>query len=297
MQKFALSVIVLTYNRRKLLEYTLNSLLLQDISKDTFEVIIVDDGSIDDTREAIDKYTGSLTLKYYFQEDRGYRPGTARNIGILHAEGAICLFVDSGVILNISCVREHISMHSNTNRRAAILGYVYGFDQDGSSESELKQLITPIDPAGSITRLISAGIGFDIREKYYKKYNDKIEDLPAPWIYFWTCNVSVQKKDLIEVGNFDSNYDGKWGCEDNDLGFRLCKNGVKILLCRRADSIHYPHVKDLDSKVNQGFANCKYLHNKFRTQATSYFFRYYKQFVMNESIDVNELLSQIKDIN
>src|SRR5579863_8702073 len=126
MHKYALSVIVPTYNRRTLLEYTIHSILNQDIPTDDFEVIVVDDGSDDDTRELLDSYSDLLNLKYQYQPDLGYRPGSARNLGIMRAEGKVCLFVDSGVILNKQCLRAHILMHSQKTSRVAVLGYVYG---------------------------------------------------------------------------------------------------------------------------------------------------------------------------
>ena len=294
MYRYTLSVVVPTYNRRELLEFTLSSLARQDISRERFEVIVVDDGSDDDTREAVNRYSDYLNLKHRFQENTGYRPGSARNLGIVNAEGEVCLFLDSGVVLQSSCLREHIVMHANAAYRIAVLGYVYGFDQDGSGEDQIGKIIVPAEPDITIDRFKAVGTGFDIRDKYYQKYNDKLEDLPAPWVFFWTCNVSVQRKELIKIGLFDSNYDGKWGCEDNDLGLRLWNDGVKISLCRGAESIHLPHGKNMELKLSQGYANCEYLNKKFGTYATAAFLENYKQIVMNESVDINELITQMQ---
>jgi len=114
--------------------------------------------------------------------------------------------------------------------------------------------------------------------------------MPAPWIYFWTCNVSARRQDLVDVGMFDKNYDGNWGCEDNDLAIRLHQRGIKIVLNRKAASIHYPHDKDMSEKAAQGFINCKYLHKKFNTPETALFLENYLQNLTNESVDINELI-------
>lgn len=56
MNKLKASVIVPTYNRKKLLNYTLESLSKQTMNKEEYEIIICDDGSNDNTFELIRKY-------------------------------------------------------------------------------------------------------------------------------------------------------------------------------------------------------------------------------------------------
>jgi glycosyltransferase involved in cell wall biosynthesis len=68
----AVSIIIPTYNRKKLLMYTLDSILKQSISLDLIQVIVVDDGSSDDTAEMVRPYFEEINFKYFFQEDKGY---------------------------------------------------------------------------------------------------------------------------------------------------------------------------------------------------------------------------------
>lgn len=294
MDKYRISVIIPTYNRSLLLAYTLNSLLLQQTPKSNFEVIVADDGSSDDTGEIVKTYEAQLNLKYVYQEDKGYRPASARNLGIKCAEGTVCLFIDAGVILNADCLDAHIAIHGELGPHIAAVGYVYGFDQTG--KVPVRQLIMPENPALTINRLRAAGAGLDIRERHYKKYNDRIETLPAPWLLFWTCHVSACRKDLHAVGLFDEQYDGRWGCEDNDVGLRLWQKGVNICLCRNATSVHLPHEKDMELKLEQGYMNCSYLHQKFQTMETRLFLENFKQFITDESIDINALILQSQAI-
>lgn len=153
MFKYDLSVIIPTYNRCKLLDFTLNSMILQEYPSEKFEVIVADDGSSDQTSEIVTKYQNELNIKYLFQEDNGYRPASARNLGVCNAEGKICFFVDAGVILNTQCIREHINMHKREEKSISILGYVFGFDQDGSCEENLLENIFPYDPQKTIAKL------------------------------------------------------------------------------------------------------------------------------------------------
>lgn len=273
--KYDLSVIIPTYNRSQLLSYTLESLVTQDVNKDQFEVIICDDGSSDDTKEKIKQFESLLNLKYVFQEDKGYRPASARNNGIRLSEAEICLFIDSGVILNVNAIREHIVFHRKSPVSVAPIGYVYGFDHGMNLEDLLITMVNPKDPETSIRNIAQYESFHDVRESHYAVYDDQIDRLPAPWLYFWTCHLSVKTIELIKIGLFDERYDGRWGVEDNDLGFRLHQNGVKICLLRTATSIHYPHGKDIAGRALEGYHNCVYFHNKFNTVYTRIFLENY----------------------
>ena len=83
------SVVVATYNRAGLLVEALQSLWEQQF--DDFEVIVVDDGSNDDTATILRSYAGRLSS--YQQPNQG--PGAARNLGARHARGTYLAFLDS----------------------------------------------------------------------------------------------------------------------------------------------------------------------------------------------------------
>lgn len=293
-RKIDLSVIIPTYNRSRLLDLTLRSIVLQDIPRRNFEVVVADDGSSDDTSELVDRYRDRLNIKYVFQEDRGYRPASARNKAIRVAEGALCLFIDSGILLNTDALGRHIAFHRETGPNAAAVGYIYGFDRIGEEELRLKEMIDPDDPAASIREIAQHKVYFDLREGHYRRHKDQIHRLPAPWIYFWMGHISVAREDLLRVGLFDESYDGRWGVEDNDLGFRLHQGGVCIRLLRSAQCVHYPHNTDKPGKEEQGRENCRYFNNKFDTLETNLFLKYYAQ---DDKVDINVLSMQMSGIS
>jgi len=87
------SVIIPTYNRRQLLTGAIASVLAQSVS--CAEIIVVDDGSRDDTESyiaAVMRETGA-PVRYLRQENRG--PAAARNLGIRHARHRYLAFLDS----------------------------------------------------------------------------------------------------------------------------------------------------------------------------------------------------------
>jgi glycosyltransferase involved in cell wall biosynthesis len=83
------SVIIPTYNRAPFVEEAIRSVLAQDF-KD-FELVVVDDGSTDGTRETLKRYADSIAILH--QEHRGV--SSARNTGIKHSQGAYIAFLDS----------------------------------------------------------------------------------------------------------------------------------------------------------------------------------------------------------
>lgn len=83
------SVIIPTYNRAHVLQRAIGSVQSQTFQD--FELIVVDDGSRDSTRDLLYRYGD--TLKIVFQEHRG--ASAARNAGIEHARGELIAFLDS----------------------------------------------------------------------------------------------------------------------------------------------------------------------------------------------------------
>ena len=89
MNKLKASVIVPTYNRKKLLNYTLESLSKQTMNKEEYEIIICDDGSNDNTFELIRKYEKMMNIKYCYHTHDSFRVALTRNMGINIARGEI----------------------------------------------------------------------------------------------------------------------------------------------------------------------------------------------------------------
>jgi glycosyltransferase involved in cell wall biosynthesis len=268
------SVIVPTFNRSALLSYTLRSIYQQKLAGASLEVIVVDDGSTDDTAAVVSQYAGQGDLQYHYQPNQGRRVARARNLGIEHARGSICLFIDSGVLLGSHCIAQHVRSHLSCPQAAAVLGYVYCFDNGNQEGALLQQVIDPHHPDRSIEAFRLSGRHLDLREGFYVRYRDNLADLPFPWVFFWTCNVSVQTNALRAVGAFDVAYDQNWGMEDIDLGYRLHQAGVTTLLNRNAHSIHYPHDKDEAENLRQQAINKQLFHHKYNTPETELFLKY-----------------------
>lgn len=94
-----ISVIIPLYNKEAIIERTLNSVMSQDY--DDFEVIIVDDGSTDNSLKVVEKYIEQLktskftTQPFHLVQQHNGGPSAARNTGVRNAKGEWIVFLDA----------------------------------------------------------------------------------------------------------------------------------------------------------------------------------------------------------
>ena len=201
-----LSVVIPTYNRRPALERCLEALREQTLDRHQFEVVVVDDGSSDDTRQFLAEQPDVRV--WYQPENAG--PAAARNAGVRIAQGEIVLFIGDDIFLQNDALERHLAVHADENHdgKLAVLGYC-----PWSNESEMTPLM----------RCIMDGTVFP--QFQYYAINDR-DDLP--YSYFYTSNISLSKRMLEEHGLFDERFRYAMG-EDGELGFRLQRAGLRIV--------------------------------------------------------------------
>jgi glycosyltransferase involved in cell wall biosynthesis len=137
------SIVVPTYNRASLIGFTLDSILAQKFSD--FEVLIIDDGSKDNTVEVVKRYLLDSRM-HYLPKENGER-GVARNYGLARAHGKYVLFLDSDDLLHpnhLSTLRIAIDAQMISPNFVATK---YDFDRSGQRRpSDLAPL--PAGPLG-----------------------------------------------------------------------------------------------------------------------------------------------------
>ena len=86
------SVVICTYNRGDLIQGCLDSLKDQTADPSTFEVIVVDNNSSDNTLKVLENYTRLSNLRIFFEEKQGL--SHARNRGLIEAKGKYIAYLD-----------------------------------------------------------------------------------------------------------------------------------------------------------------------------------------------------------
>ena len=280
-----LSVVIPTYNRSQLLSYTLTSLVSQ--SNSNFEVIVVDDGGSDDSRQVCEIFKDKLNLRYIWQKDDGFRAGKARNLGLYAAEGDYIVFIDTGVLLQKDAIDKHIEIHENSKFPTVCIGYVYGFEISNEKLEEIEPHLKDKNTEQLISMMEDLN-ALDIRQSLYDEFGYNISSWPAPFDLFWTCHVSAEREELIKSGAFDESFNS-WGGEDVDLGIRLFMNNNKFVVDRGLCSVHWPHEKEVSDKAAEANNAAMRIHDKYNIWQTSFYSIPIedKIFSLNKSIFLN----------
>jgi glycosyltransferase involved in cell wall biosynthesis len=186
----AISVIIATYNRAHFLGQTIESVIQQQF-KD-FEMIVVDDGSTDDTREIVESF-GSR-VRYHYQSNQG--AAAARNFGVQLSSAPWIAFQDSDDL----CAPNHLS---------ALYGYVRDHPEcvlafaNGAYLAGPEHQRSTIIPTKKSQRLESRGVSLaDLMAKSIGRLQAAIISKPA----------------YLAVGGMDESLRI---CHDLDLFFRL----------------------------------------------------------------------------
>ena len=117
-----LSIIIPAYNSEKFIETCLYSCLNQNIPYSDYEIIVVDDGSIDNTRNIVlsikEKYNN---IVYIYQENAAQ--GAARNNGLSKAQGKYIWFVDSDDWIAENCLSNILQNLESKKLTAILVGH------------------------------------------------------------------------------------------------------------------------------------------------------------------------------
>ena len=132
------SVIIPTYNRAGLISETIETVLLQTYPY--FELIIVDDGSTDDTGSIIEsRISGDTRVRYFLKQNE--ERGAARNFGLKQAKGDYAVFFDSDDWMKPDYL-ETLKNVIEKNPGIFLLAAKYNYDNNGKEEENpgLKKL-------------------------------------------------------------------------------------------------------------------------------------------------------------
>jgi len=203
-----ISIIVPAYNDEKAISNCVESLMQQDY-KMPFEVIVIDDGSKDDTGDAAEEL-GAIVLR---KKNAG--PAKARNLGAKNAKGEILVFTDSDCVPEKNWLSEMLEPFKDKE----VIGV------QGAYKTKQKELVA---------RFVQA----EIEERYEKmKKNSRKLD----WIGSYSA--AYRKKDFFDVGGFDESFPKASG-EDPELSFKLAKQGKKLVFNPKA-IVYHTHPKSI----------------------------------------------------
>jgi glycosyltransferase involved in cell wall biosynthesis len=205
-------VIVTTYNRAAMLEAALRSLLHQELGDLSVDIIVVDNGSTDETRNVVDRLPvpPPLSLRYVVEREKGV--AHARNRGLRESIAEWIAFLDDDEIADPEWLQELTTAALGVD--AACVGGRVALDEHA--------LVRPLRPF--CRALLGETPGGDGPRPFQGKA------LPG------TGNVLVHRTALDAVGRFDASL--VHGAEDSDFFGRLRDAGLPAWYHPRARIVH-----------------------------------------------------------
>lgn len=217
----AASVIVPTYNRLATLRKCLAALERQTAARDSFELIVIDDGSTDGTDDFLRGY--STRLNYLHLQQRNAGPAAARNLGIRHAAGHIIILIGDDIIVEPDFVASHCAFHREYPQAGhACLGFIEW--SEDIQRTVLMDLLTAKD----------GGLQF-----CWPLVESQDRDNISPG-FFWTSNLSFKRSFSLTHGLFAAAVFRHAVGEDVELGHRLHDAGM-VLHFRKELRVYHEH--------------------------------------------------------
>ena len=204
-----LTVIVPAYRCAAMLRQCLRGLLASDLPRTEWELIVVDDGSPDDTPDAARRVADRVLI--VGGGPRG--PAFARNMGARMARGRVLVFIDADVVVAPPTLRGFASLFA----RDPALGAAFGSYDD-----------TPGDP----------GFISQYRNLLHRYVHTRS---PGDAETFWAGCGAVRRDAFLAVGGFDAVRYPRPQIEDIDLGYRLRAHHERIVLDPSLLGAHLKH--------------------------------------------------------
>lgn len=244
------SIVVTTYQQPQHLLRVLTSIAAQRTAQ-SFEVIVTDDGSTDDTANVVQTFAASaaFAVRFVTAPHNGFRAAACRNRGVALAEAEIVLLLDGDCLIP----PDHLHHHLGALRPGLVTNsYCLRLDEAITAGIDLADV-----RQGRFVRLGAP-------EEYRKLRRMQRKARWYQWLRHPTKprllggNVCLARRDYLRVNGMDENFRG-WGGEDDDFGFRLRRAGLKIsYLMDRTWTYHLWHPPHRPARIKDG-ANVSYL--------------------------------------
>jgi glycosyltransferase involved in cell wall biosynthesis len=204
-----LSVIVPVKNGRNVLPRMLDMLSRSELPRETWELIVIDDGSTDDSPAIASEYA-DLVIRL---PPPSHGPGYARNRGVERARGECIVFLDADVVVRPDTLTRLAETMMTRSDVAAVFGAYCDEPEASGVVSKYRNLL-----------------------HHYTHAQE-----PGEAQTFWAGCGCVRRAVFVAVGMYDEWRFSRPQIEDVELGYRLSALGRKILLQPEIQVTHLKH--------------------------------------------------------
>jgi glycosyltransferase involved in cell wall biosynthesis len=230
----AIALVVATYNRAKPLESLLECLVRQTIARSDWEIVVVVDGSTDDTEAVLARWVkaGTLPLQYIVQTNAGQ--SVARNKGVQRTSASHVIVIDDDMEVCPTFVADHLAASTTLPGKTVVIGKVVPEPQ-------------------FMKKPLYAAVGEYHLQSLHKRIERGEQEVTAT--AFVTQNVSFPRALYLEVGGFDASLRLD---EDRELGIRLERAGATFVFSSNAWAIHHSNIGSYDKWFQRQYEYGKY---------------------------------------
>ena len=251
-QEPQIAVILSTYERPKNLRRALLSIAHQRDAPCLFELVVCDDGSLDETISIVDKFARSVDFPVRMTTHRhdGFQLSRSRNEGVAVSSAPYLLFTDGDCVLP----PDHIAKHWELcDKGFVVAGDCYRLDKE-TSETINDEVIrsgafVQMTTHAEHTRVSRKALRARVYQMLRLSMRPRLSGI----------NIGLWRADFEKINGFDEQYVG-WGMEDCDLQRRLERAGVRtktILPWTAVYHLWHPTVPSF-SRNGEGTENLKY---------------------------------------
>lgn len=273
-----LSIVIPTSNKATYIDMVLMS-IEKNLNIDNIELLIIDDGSVDNTSEVVLEHKKYLNINYLYQSKAGL--SAARNKGIVNANAEYILFLDDDRVVEKNYF-SHTEFESFSDITIGRRKEIFYCDFVNRSELFKDALLNDFETEKKKIK----------NERYYLKTLPLsfINECAIPWVGCTFSNTLIKKNVFRKVGLFDENFIG-WGFEDLEFAYRSYCSGCSFSWNKTMSSIHIYHSHST-GLLEQRAMN--YL--MFLKKYEKYEIKLYREFMENR-IDVCAYNEIIKNFN
>jgi GT2 family glycosyltransferase len=213
------SLIVSTYQMPSHMRRVLASVARQT-ALERLEIIVTDDGSQDETREVVREFSQSagLDVQFLTHPHEGFHLTRCRNDGARQATGDYLLFLDGDCILP----PDHVEQYLQARRAGSVhFGYCCRLERELSQRIDEEAIFrgdfVRWTPRSELRKLA----WMHAKALFYQSLGHRTK--PA----LKGGNIGIWREDFERLNGFDENFRA-WGCEDDDLSYRVRAAGLRV---------------------------------------------------------------------
>ncbi|MCP4109526.1 MAG: glycosyltransferase [Desulfobacteraceae bacterium] len=216
-----ISIIVPTYNGATRISACIEALLVQQTGR-KYEIIIVDDGSTDNTCDIVKKYVKKYDSKALLIVQNNAGPASARNHGVEKASGEIVLFTDDDCIAEPDWLENMLTPFEDSD----VVG------TKGTYLTNQKELIARF-------------VQIEYEEKYDELSKHQYID------FLDTYSAAFRRKIFLDNSGYDTSFSTA-SVEDQEFSFRLANMGYKMVFAPKA-KVWHTHVKTISGYIQKKY--------------------------------------------